>query len=85
MNSSSAPWWLIAPAIVAVAAAVLLAVRGTAVLQHDGYVRKPSGTDTKRLNAMVRYQPFKRTTLSGSTAVRMASTLRVWIHSSSRP
>ncbi|MSU49075.1 MAG: TonB-dependent receptor [Opitutus sp.] len=43
-----------------------LAVRGSAVFQHDGYVRKPSGTDTKRLNAMVRYQPFKRTTLSAS-------------------
>jgi len=43
-----------------------LAVRGSAVFQHDGFVRKPSGTDTKRLNAMVRYQPFKRTTLTGS-------------------
>ena len=40
--------------------------RGSAVFQHDGYVRKPSGTDTKRLNAMVRYQPFKRTTLTAS-------------------
>ncbi len=44
----------------------VLAVRGSATLQHDGYVRKPSGTDTKRLNAMVRYQPFKRTTLTAS-------------------
>ncbi len=43
-----------------------LAVRGSAVFQHDGYVRKPSGTDTKRLNAMVRYQPFKRTTITAS-------------------
>src|SRR5436190_4316018 len=43
-----------------------LAVRGSAVMQHDGYVRKPSGTDTRRLNVMVRYQPFKRTTLSAS-------------------
>ena len=43
-----------------------LAVRGSAVFQHDGYVRKPSGTDTRRLNAMVRYQPFKRTTLTAS-------------------
>jgi outer membrane receptor protein involved in Fe transport len=43
-----------------------LAVRGSAVFQHDGYVRKPSGTDTKRLNAMVRYQPFRRTTLTAS-------------------
>lgn len=43
-----------------------LAVRGSAVFQHDAYVRKPSGTDTKRLNAMVRYQPFRRTTLTAS-------------------
>ncbi len=43
-----------------------LAVRGSAVFQHEGYVRKPSGTDTKRLNVMVRYQPFKRTTLTAS-------------------
>jgi len=43
-----------------------LAVRGSAAFQHDGFVRKPSGTDTKRLNAMVRYQPFKRTTLTAS-------------------
>lgn len=44
----------------------VLAVRGSAVFQHDGYVRKPSGTDTKRLNAMVRYQPFKRTSITAS-------------------
>ncbi len=43
-----------------------LAFRASAAFQHDGYVRKPSGTDTKRLNTMVRYQPFKRTTLSAS-------------------
>ncbi len=43
-----------------------LAVRGSAAFQHDAYTRKPSGTDSKRLNAMVRYQPFKRTTLSAS-------------------
>lgn len=43
-----------------------LAVRGSAVFQHDGYVRKPSGTDTRRLNAMVRYQPFRGTTLTAS-------------------
>ncbi len=43
-----------------------LAVRGSAVFQHEGYVRKPSGTDSKRLNTMVRYQPFRRTTLTAS-------------------
>ncbi|MBM3852476.1 MAG: TonB-dependent receptor [Verrucomicrobia bacterium] len=44
----------------------VLGVRGSAVFQHDGYVRKPSGTDSKRLNAMVRYQPFKYTSLTAS-------------------
>ena len=43
-----------------------LALRGSAAFQHEGYVRKPSGTDTKRLNGMVRYQPFKRTTFTAS-------------------
>lgn len=40
-----------------------LAVRGSAAFQHDGYVRKPSGTDSVRLNGMVKFQPFKATTL----------------------
>lgn len=44
----------------------VLAVRGSAVFQHDGFVRKPSGVDTERLNGMVRYQPFKQTTLIAS-------------------
>lgn len=44
----------------------VLAVRGSAVYQHDGYVRKPSGTDTIRLNGMIRYQPFKYTSLTAS-------------------
>ena len=44
----------------------VLAVRGSAVFQHDGFVRKPSGTDTQRFNAMVKYQPFKYTTLTVS-------------------
>lgn len=43
-----------------------LAVRGSAVYQHTGYVRKPSGTDTVRLNGMVKYRPFKPTTLTAS-------------------
>ena len=43
-----------------------LALRGGAVFQHDAFTRKPSGTNTKRLNGMVRYQPFRRTTLSAS-------------------
>ncbi|MDO8541961.1 MAG: TonB-dependent receptor plug domain-containing protein [Opitutaceae bacterium] len=44
----------------------VLALRGSAVYQHDGFVRKPSGTDTTRLNGMVRYQPFKYTSLTAS-------------------
>lgn len=43
-----------------------LAVRASGSFQHDGYVRKPSGTNTVRYNAMVKYQPFKNTTLSGA-------------------
>ncbi len=43
-----------------------LAVRGSAVFQHDGYERKPSGTDTVRFNAMVKWQPFKATTITAS-------------------
>ncbi len=46
----------------------VLAVRGSGVYQHDGYVRKPSGTDTRRLNGMVKYQPFKYTSISASYA-----------------
>ena len=44
----------------------VLAVRASAVYQHDGFVRKPSGVDTERYNGMVKYQPFKNTTISGS-------------------
>ena len=44
----------------------VLAVRGSAVYQHDGYVRKPSGTDTTRYNAMIRFRPFKWTTLTAN-------------------
>lgn len=44
----------------------VLAVRGSAVVQHDGFDRKPSGTDTRRYQGMVKHQPFKQTTLSAS-------------------
>jgi outer membrane receptor protein involved in Fe transport len=44
----------------------VLAARGSAVYQHDGFVRKPSGTDTTRLNGMIRYQPFKYTSITAS-------------------
>ena len=39
-----------------------LALRVNGSFQHDGFVRKPSGTDTVRYNGMVPYQPFRRTT-----------------------
>ena len=41
-----------------------LAVRGSAAYQYDGYDRKPSGTHTVRLNGLVKFRPFKPTTLS---------------------
>ncbi len=43
-----------------------LAIRGSGVFQHEGFVRKPSGVDTERYNGMIKYQPFKYTTISGS-------------------
>ena len=45
-----------------------LAIRGSGAFQHDGFVRKPSGVDTERYNGMIKYQPFKHTTLSGSAS-----------------
>ncbi len=46
----------------------VLAVRVSAVRQHDGFALKPSGFHTDRLNGMLRFRPFKKTTLSGSYA-----------------
>ena len=43
-----------------------LGVRGSAVYQHDAFTRKPSGTDTTRLNGMIRYHPFKYTSIIAS-------------------
>lgn len=43
-----------------------LAFRVSGAFQHDGYVRKPSGTDTVRYNGMVQFKPFKWTTLNAS-------------------
>ncbi len=43
-----------------------LAVRVSGVFQHDGFQLKPSGVNEERYNAMVRYQPFKGTTISGA-------------------
>ncbi len=43
-----------------------LAVRGTAVAQREGFQLKPSGVLTERFSGMVRWQPFKTTTIAGS-------------------
>ncbi|HUR57619.1 MAG TPA: TonB-dependent receptor, partial [Opitutaceae bacterium] len=46
----------------------VLAVRGSVVFQHDGFALKPSGTDSERYNAMVKFRPFKNTSISASYA-----------------
>jgi outer membrane receptor for ferric coprogen and ferric-rhodotorulic acid len=42
------------------------AVRASGVYQHDEYRQKPSGFDTRRMNVMLRLQPFKYTSLRAS-------------------
>ena len=44
----------------------VFALRGSAVYQHDDFLREPSGTDTVRLNGMLKYRPFPSTTLNAS-------------------
>ncbi|HVU35899.1 MAG TPA: TonB-dependent receptor plug domain-containing protein [Opitutaceae bacterium] len=44
----------------------VLAIRASAAFQHDGFVRQPSGVNTVRYNAMIKFQPFKSTTISAS-------------------
>src|SRR5262249_40630476 len=43
-------------------------IRGQGVFQHDGFERKPSGVNTERYNGMVKYQPFKKTTIAAGVA-----------------
>ncbi|MFT3831077.1 MAG: TonB-dependent receptor [Opitutaceae bacterium] len=43
-----------------------LAIRVSDVYQKDEFVRKPSGVTTERLNVMLKAQPFKGTTITGS-------------------
>ncbi|WP_158277515.1 TonB-dependent receptor plug domain-containing protein [Opitutus sp. ER46] len=43
-----------------------LAIRLSQVFMHTGYDLKPSGMDTERYSVMVKYQPFRRTTLTAS-------------------
>jgi len=45
-----------------------LAVRVSGIFQHDGFERKPSGVDTERYKAMLRYRPWKNTTITASVA-----------------
>ncbi len=44
-----------------------LAIRASAVYQEDEFERKPSGVKTERYNGMIKYQPFKYTTISWSS------------------
>ena len=43
-----------------------LALRLSGVKQFDGFELKPSGVNTQRYDAMIKYQPFKNTTLSAT-------------------
>ncbi len=47
----------------------VLALRVSGSFQHDAYTRKPSGQNTVRYNGMVKYQPFKTTTVTASYSV----------------
>ncbi|HYD83554.1 MAG TPA: TonB-dependent receptor plug domain-containing protein, partial [Opitutus sp.] len=42
-----------------------LALRFSQVFNHEEWERKPSGVDTERYNVMVKYRPFKNTTITG--------------------
>jgi len=43
-----------------------LAVRFSTLQAEEGFVRKPSGIETKRYNGMVQFRPFKNTTINAS-------------------
>ena len=43
-----------------------LAVRFSQLFNHEAFTRKPSGVDTERYNFMVKYRPFKNTTISAA-------------------
>ncbi len=43
-----------------------LAVRVSGAFQHEGFVRKPSGVNTVRYNAMLKYRPFRNTTVNAT-------------------
>lgn len=44
----------------------VLSLRVNGAFQHDGFIRKPSGVNIVRYNGMIKYQPFKKTTISAS-------------------
>ena len=46
-----------------------LSVRLSGSFQHDGFILEPSGVNNVRYNGMVKYQPFKNTTITGSYSV----------------
>ncbi len=41
-----------------------LALRVSQLFNHEEWVRKPSGVDTERYNIMLKYRPFKNTTIT---------------------
>jgi len=43
-----------------------LALRVNGGFQHEGFVRKPSGVNTRFMDAFVKYRPFKNTTITGT-------------------
>jgi hypothetical protein len=43
-----------------------LAIRASGLFQHEGFVRKPSGVNTVRYNGMIKFQPFRSTTISAA-------------------
>lgn len=44
----------------------VLAIRASGAFQREEFQRKPSGVDTVRYNGMIRFQPFKNTSITGS-------------------
>ena len=46
-----------------------LALRASGAFQHDGFIREPSGVNTVRSNAMVKFRPFQKTTIAASYSV----------------
>ncbi len=44
----------------------VLPVRASAAFQHDGFIRKPSGVNNVRYKGMVKYRPFRKTTIAGN-------------------